>query len=136
MRMFREEERIEAAFFDRLGQFYRPNRVIRRKHHRAECGHGTASWAGCVLCLGAGTGGTFRVPSREVLLVGLDRDFRDAPEVDRDHRGDVRDGVLVSRDIAMVGEFRVEPLYAVLGILPLDSRILGTLANPSLEKLM
>src|SRR6266446_2859750 len=39
MRMLGEEERIESALLDRLGQFDRLDRIVGRKHHHAECWH-------------------------------------------------------------------------------------------------
>ena len=56
------------------------------------------------------------MPAREIFLIGLNRDFRDAAEVDRDHRRDIRDCESVAGDIAAIPQFVIEPLKIVFGV--------------------
>src|SRR2546428_240939 len=78
----------------------------------------------------------FRVPSRQVLLPGLNRDFRDTSKVDRNHCRDVRDRELVARDIAPVRKLGVEPREAVLGVVPLHFGVLRALPDTPFEELV
>ena len=76
------------------------------------------------------------MPSREILLIRLNCDFRDTTEIDSNHRGYIGNAELIAGNEAPVAEFDVEPFEAILGVLPLDLRIFGALADTSLEELV
>jgi hypothetical protein len=42
------------------------------------------------------------MPSRQISLIGLNRDLRNASEVDTDHRGDIGNSELIASDKASI----------------------------------
>ncbi|HVA68495.1 MAG TPA: hypothetical protein VNF45_04230 [Candidatus Binataceae bacterium] len=76
------------------------------------------------------------MPAREISLIGLDRDFRNAAEINRDNGGDIGDRKLVTRYKAMRAEFPIEPGETVLGVEALHFSVLGQLADAPFKEIV
>ncbi len=76
------------------------------------------------------------MPSREIRLFGLDRDFRNPAEIDCNERGDIRDRKLIARYKAVRAEFLIEPLEPIRGVEALDLGVLGQLADAPFKEVV